>query len=222
VAKIRSQKNWFTWLTIFLLIPSLLLNIFLYSQNKKLEKGTKVIEVLDGDTVLLDGDVRLRLRHIDAPELQFCGGQEAKKVLTDLVKDKKITIQEQILDQYGRPMALIFTGNVLVNQKMLESGWARYHSDSTTKTSILKKAADLVREKKLGIYSALCYQKENPDNPDCNIKGNIDKNSDKRKYYYPGCAQYNFTVVEKDIGENWFCTKEKAEKAGFTKADTCN
>lgn len=62
----------------------------------ELIKGIKVLAVLDGDTILLDGKVKLRLRHMDTPELEFCGGPEAKKLLESLVKDKKVVLQEYI------------------------------------------------------------------------------------------------------------------------------
>ncbi|MFH0762508.1 MAG: hypothetical protein V1925_01290, partial [Candidatus Omnitrophota bacterium] len=58
-------------------------------------------------------------------------------------------------------------------------------------------------------------------NPKCVIKGNYDKNSSLSNYYFPGCPQYEFTIVEKDLGENWFCTEKEAQAAGFTKAKNC-
>lgn len=218
---VKFSKNWLNWIAFIFLIPSIFLNIFLFQKVQTNEKGEQVLEVLDGDTILLENDVRVRLRHVDAPELKYCGGNQAKDLLTGLIKGKKVTVQEQIIDNYGRPMALIYQGNNLINQKMLESGWVRYHSDSTTKVDILKNTANLAKENSLGIYSPLCYQKVNPENPKCNIKGNIDKNSSARKYYLPGCAQYEFTIVEKDIGEDWFCTEKEAQKVGFIKAETC-
>lgn len=209
------------FLGFFLFIVSLVFNFLQYSQNKSLSQGTKVIGVIDGDTIVLEGKVRLRLRNIDAPELEFCGGTEAKDLLEKLVNSKTIIFKEKIIDQRGRPMALIYLGDRLINEEMLKSGWARYHSDQSSAADELKTAADKARSENLGIFSTKCYQTENPDNPKCNIKGNIDKNSDRRNYYYPGCPQYNFTIIEKDIGENWFCTEKEAQAAGFTRAENC-
>jgi endonuclease YncB( thermonuclease family) len=209
------------WLGLILLLPSLLLNYFLLKQSSISQEGIKVIGVIDGDTIVLDGKVRLRLRHIDAPELEFCGGQQAKDLLTDLVDGKSVVIKEKILDQHGRAMALAYIGDELINQTMLASGWVRFHHDQSSQADALQQASYQAREAKLGIFSPLCWQKENPDNPDCNIKGNIDKSTKVKKYYYPGCAQYQFTVVEKDTGEAWFCTEKEAKEAGFAKAATC-
>lgn len=70
---------------------------------------------------------------------------------------------------------------------------------------------------RLGIFS-LC--KELP-NPSCNIKGNIDKNTYKKFYHLPGCKQYNQIIIDKDLGEKYFCTEQEASKAGFIKASGC-
>lgn len=177
--------------------------------------------VIDGDTLVLEGKVKVRLRSLDAPELKYCGGPEAKLELEKLVSGKKVVVKEEIIDQQGRPMALIYVGGVLVNLEMLKSGWARFHSDSTSLRAQLKKAADKVKEKSLGIFSPKCYQKTNPNNSKCVIKGNLDKDANKKIYYFPGCSQYEFTIIEKDLGEDWFCTEKEAREAGFTRAETC-
>ncbi|MDZ7587510.1 MAG: thermonuclease family protein, partial [Patescibacteria group bacterium] len=188
--KLKLPKT-LSWLGLVLVIPSLLLNLFLL--NKSPAGDIQVLGVIDGDTLVLDGKVRLRLRHLDAPELEFCGGQEAKDLLVKLVDQKKIRITEKIMDQQGRPMALVYLGRTLINQTMLESGWARYHSDQTSQTEAIHATANQAKTDRLGIYSSKCYQKENPDQPQCNIKANIDKSTKVRKYYLPGCAQYKFT-----------------------------
>lgn len=209
-----------TIIYIFLAV-SIAFNLLFFNHQSPLDPGIKVIGVIDGDTLVLDGKVRLRLRHIDAPELQFCGGEAAKNLLTELAGGEKVRVEEKIMDTQGRPMALVYVGDSLINEKMLESGWARYHSDKTTQTDVLKAVAAKAKDLKLGVYNPQCYQTENPNNPKCNIKGNLDKNSAARLYYLPNCAQYKFTIVEKDIGEDWFCTEKEAVAAGFTKAATC-
>lgn len=208
-----------SFFSLLLLIPSVFLNIFLWKKYKANEEGYKVIGVIDGDTFVLEGKVRVRLRSLDAPELEFCGGEEAKKILSDLVLGKKIVLKEKIIDTMGRPLALVYLGNTLINKEVLKSGWAKFHSDNNSQREILKKTYEEARGKSLGVFSLKCRQMTNPDNPKCNIKGNIDRS--RKKYYFPGCVQYNYTVVEKDIGEAWFCTEEEARNAGFIKSERC-
>lgn len=185
-------------------------------------EGIKVIGVIDGDTIVTENKVRVRLRYLDAPELKFCGGQEAKEALESLVVGKRVKIKEKIIDQHGRPMALVYRGSILVNEEMLRSGWAKYHSDTTDLTEQIKQTANEAKEKELGIFSQKCSQKVNLDKPECNIKGNIDPNDASVKIYHlPGCVQYETTVVELYRGEEWFCSQAEAKKAGYVKSKRC-
>jgi endonuclease YncB( thermonuclease family) len=223
-----SSKNninfWLILILAFLFFPSLFLNLFFFQKLRQTETKNMVgvLAVLDGDTIVLENKTRLRLRHIDAPELELCGGIEAKEFLEKFVSGKKVVIDQQIPDQQGRAMALIYVDQTLINREMLKSGWARYHSDTTSLSEDLKKANDFAKQNQLGIYSSKCYQKENKENPSCQIKGNIEHaGRGRRLYYLPNCAQYQFVIVEKDLGEQWFCSEKEARSAGYTKAATC-
>lgn len=212
----RTTLPWAAVMAV-LLFPTVILGILNVSPPKT---GVPVIGVIDGDTFVLEGKTRVRLRNVDAPELEFCGGEEAKKMLERLVAGKQVRLEELIPDQYGRGMALVYTGDTLVNREMLAGGYVRYHHDISSKEEELKAARDGAKALNKGIYRR-CQSKENTQNPNCYIKGNIDPQTGAKKYYLPGCAQYAFTVVEQDIGENWFCTEKEAQHAGYTKAKTC-
>lgn len=216
----KKLGNIYSFPVLFLLLCSLLLNGVLLMRKAPEKTGTTVIGVIDGDTLVLEGKVRVRLRYADAPELTFCGGIEAKEQLEKLVVGKTVVIQEQIPDQFGRGMAMVYVGATLVNQKMLESGWARFHHDTTKDKEMLKSIADQVKKEEKGIFGK-CQGKENKANPKCNVKGNIDDTTNEKRYYIPGCAQYAYTVVELDVGEQWFCSEKEAKAAGYTKAETC-
>ena len=156
-----------------ILLLSVSFNIYQFVNRRSSSSAIPVIGVIDGDTLVLEGKVRLRLRHLDAPELNFCGGPEAKQQLENLVTGKSVDITEKILDQRGRAMALTYVGDTLINRKMLSSGWVRYHHDQTTVTADLKAVAAAAKSAKLGIFGPKCWQTENPDRPDCLIKGNL-------------------------------------------------
>ncbi|MBP9818150.1 thermonuclease family protein [Candidatus Shapirobacteria bacterium] len=186
------------------------------------EENIKIIGVIDGDTIVTENKVRIRLRQIDAPELNFCGGEEAKNLLTSLVENKNVRVAENIIDTKGRPMAMIFVEGKSVNREMLQSGWVRYHSDKTSETEELIKIWNEVREQKMGIFSQKCSQTENLTDPKCNIKGNIDPDkADTKIYQMPGCVQYKTTTVNLDRGEQWFCSEKEAVEAGYVKSKRC-
>lgn len=200
-------------------MPSVFLNIWLLISHRT-DTGVPVVGVIDGDTIVVGEKTRLRLRQVDAPETGFCGSSEAANALTALVSKKRVRIEEQIPDQHGRGMALVYMGDTLINEVLLDQGLVRYHSDNTSQTKNLIKVYEKAKKDKRGIWGA-CQSTENRENPNCIIKGNIDKSTDTHIYYTPDCAQYPFTVVEKDIGETWFCTEKEAKKAGYIKAATC-
>ncbi len=201
---------------------SLLVNAYLFSEGKTTEDGTRVVGVIDGDTLVLDDNkTRVRLRYVDAPEAGRCGSEEANKLLTNLTAGKGVRIEKIIPDQFGRGMGLVYIGNRLVNKEMVASGWVRYHSDETAEREIIKKSGEEARDKRLGVFGK-CEAKE-PSNPKCVIKGNIDFVDGNRKtYHLPGCRQYGTAIIREDKGEAWFCTEAEARKAGYTKAKTCD
>lgn len=202
------------------LLVSVVLNVFLLFRGSVLVSGIKVIGVIDGDTIVLEGKSRVRLRYVDAPEKGLCGYEQATKELERWAMGKAVRIEETVPDTYGRGMALVYVGSTLINNEIVASGWVRYHHDNSKVTEEVKAGSDLARQEKRGIYGA-CQSLENTESPKCIIKGNIDKSTDTHIYYIPGCAQYQFTIVEKDIGEQWFCTEVEARKAGYVKSKTC-
>jgi len=169
--KTKASKK-LSLILLVLLFPSVILNIFLSDKLKKSQEGIKVLGVLDGDTLVLEGKTRVRLRSVDAPEIAFCGGRQAKELLEKLVNNKIVLVKETILDTKGRPMALIYANGKLINEEILKQGWGRFHSDDTSAREALKSAYDTAREKSLGIFSPKCRQTENPDNPKGSRLGN--------------------------------------------------
>jgi endonuclease YncB( thermonuclease family) len=103
----------------------------------------KVYSVLDGDTFRFrkeDGTLQsVRLLGVDAPESTTtryrhteCFGTEAKTYLTNLIKNKSIRLEydptQQQVDSYGRLLAYVYLGEVLVNEKMLTDGYAKEYT----------------------------------------------------------------------------------------------
>ncbi len=90
----------------------------------------EVIEVIDGDTFHASLDLgfgftmtqRVRLKHVDAPEILTSEGKAAKAYLEKLLAKSKgqILIQSSELDQHGRPLAIAWAGDTLVDQALLE------------------------------------------------------------------------------------------------------
>lgn len=202
------------------LILSLVFNLVFWQKNQRLVNGNLVSRVIDGDTLVIKSGQTLRLINVEAPELKFCGGPEAQKKLQKLILGKIISYEIVTHDIYNRPLALVYLGEMLINKIILQEGWAKYDGTPSPKREEIKLGFDEAVKNKRGIFS-LCLA-EKPDNPKCLIKGNIDRHRpDEKTYYFPGCANYKQTMVEKDLGEDWFCSETEAEKAGFVKSTNC-
>ena len=87
-----------------------------------------VIRVIDGDTLDVEGDLRIRLVLVDAPELGESGGPEARDYLTNLCLGSLALIDEDDFqigdDPYGRVLAVVYCGGTNANAAMLSSGHA--------------------------------------------------------------------------------------------------
>ena len=184
----------------------------------------QVARVIDGDTFETEDRSIIRFDTLDAPELVNCGGVEAKKELEKLISGKRISLKSQARDVNGRQIASVWIGDAWIDQKLISTGWVAYSSSTVDKYHILKKADLANRQNKLGIYSSKCTQYQNLEKPTCLIKGNIVGewiNKGQKIYHAPGCAQYATTRIEKYRGEQWFCTENQAESAGYTKSKSC-
>jgi endonuclease YncB( thermonuclease family) len=190
-----------------------------------LENGQKIkvpaytaIRVIDGDTFETAEKQKVRLSSADAPELDTCGGPEAKKALEDMIMGKPLFLKIVFTDQYGRFLSLVYTDKIYVNEAMIRKGYAYYLKDSTSVGDTLKKASDIAREKKVGIFSKTCTQVVNTEHPNCNIKGNT---RNGKFYFTPECGRYNDVDVQLYLGDQWFCSEKEAKEAGFVPPSQC-
>ncbi|WP_296667910.1 thermonuclease family protein [Demequina sp.] len=87
-----------------------------------------VIYVVDGDTVVVDGDVHVRLIGYDTPERDQCGYAEATAVLRDAVEGESVALVNPASvadkDSYGRILRYVVIAGRDVGELMIESGLA--------------------------------------------------------------------------------------------------
>jgi endonuclease YncB( thermonuclease family) len=97
------------------------------------EQHTHPLRVIDGDTIVLNGEHH-RLRGIDAPETdQTCRsinyqpwpcGQEATEALKNRIGTAPVTCRSTNNDRYGRHLSICSVGILNLNAWMVENGWA--------------------------------------------------------------------------------------------------
>ncbi|MFV2091818.1 MAG: thermonuclease family protein, partial [Hyphomicrobiales bacterium] len=141
----------------------------------KLKKGGqgRVVEVVDGDTVMLADGRQVRLVGTQAPKLPLGRkgykawplGQQSKAALSDLVAGKRVELRYGGLrqDRYGRQLAHLFVIDAQpprwVQGEMISAGMARTYSfrDNRACVRTLQTREAAARRAGLGIWSLDYY-----------------------------------------------------------------
>jgi len=179
----------------------------------------EVIRVIDGDTFETAEHQYIRLASTEAPELDLCGGKEAKEALEELILGKPGYLKVIYRDSYQRLVSLVYAGGKFVNEEMLAAGYSYYlRSASGDIGEDLGKATERARQRKKGIFSERCTQLTNKEEPSCDIKGNT---RNGKIYYLPECGVYHNVEVQLYLGDRWFCSEKEAIEAGFRKPQQC-
>ena len=128
------------------------------SPTNDFKQGTyHVTRVLDGDTIELQGGIRVRYEGVDAPEGNEAYGLSSAKYNQELVGRRNVLVipTEEKIDQYGRVLAYVYADDVFVNEKIIEEGYARllvFKGKKPEKYDQLKAAEDFARSRHLGIW----------------------------------------------------------------------
>jgi len=90
----------------------------------------RVVEVIDGDTVIIDTGERVRYIGIDTPEKGELFCEECKKKNEELVLGKEVGLERDvsITDKYGRLLAYVWVGDLMVNSEMVKTGYAHAYT----------------------------------------------------------------------------------------------
>ncbi|MEM7008009.1 MAG: thermonuclease family protein [Thermodesulfobacteriota bacterium] len=127
----RRRKTLYLLFVIFIFVA-----YYIFQQADKTPDSAeyRVIEVLDGDTVVIDDPKRSRVRYlgIDTPEiaLEDSPGEPMAKEAWDynskLVEGQSVKLEfdEKQYDPYGRILAHVYVDGLLVNEELLKQGFA--------------------------------------------------------------------------------------------------
>jgi micrococcal nuclease len=109
---------------------------WLGAQRHALDSGYRVVDVLDGDTIVVArGTARdtIRLLGIDTPETHHptkpvqCFGPEASDYTTRRLSGKVVRLEDDVEthDIYGRHLAYVYVDGKRFDDELLEKGYAR-------------------------------------------------------------------------------------------------
>ena len=117
-----------------------------------------VLKVIDGDTIYIKsekGRKKVRLRYIDAPEIKQPYGDMARIFLDNELDDKRITVNSDYKDRYGRDIGDIFVYNkneaIYINAKLIKSGNAWVYKTYRENTYLMN-LENIAKDNKLGLW----------------------------------------------------------------------
>ena len=151
-------------LILIFLIISLVVNTFFicfYFLNFKELKTNQfekalVVEVIDGDTIILEDGRHIRYLGIDTPELNESWGIEATNRNKELVEGKVVELQkgDRDIDEYNRYLRYVYVDGVFVNAELISEGFAEsFIFDPLDKYSqVLVQLEQYAKLKKVGIW----------------------------------------------------------------------
>ncbi|MGB1340517.1 MAG: thermonuclease family protein [Cycloclasticus pugetii] len=130
----------------------------------------KVINVIDGDTVMLKNGLTVRLLGINTPEMGYkgraieAGAVAAKKALKKWVLNKMVLVEYDVeqKDRYGRILAHLFLDDGQhINLEMLRSGQATLsiHPPNLRYAHRFKAMQRQAEKKKIGLWSCRLIRK---------------------------------------------------------------
>jgi micrococcal nuclease len=131
-----------------------------------------VVQVVDGDTVVLAGGVRVRVLGIDAPEMERDGqpadflAHQAKAALAELILNRTVGLEYDRLryDRYGRLLAYLFLpDHTLVNAELVRLGLARVYLISPNLR--YQKELLVAQQEAIGAQRGVWRQLLQPDEP---------------------------------------------------------
>ncbi|MBX7169092.1 MAG: thermonuclease family protein [Pirellulales bacterium] len=126
----------------------------------------RVQRVVDGDTLLLDNDQRVRLIGVDTPEsvkpdtpVQPFGKEATaftRQFLAAGQNRVRLEFDQERTDDYGRLLAYVWVGDRMLNEELLRAGLGRAllrHPYSQAMKDRFKAAQQDARRQRLGIWS---------------------------------------------------------------------
>jgi micrococcal nuclease len=115
-----------------------------------------VKRIIDGDTIELANDDRVRYIGIDTPEKGQPYYKEAKEANRKLVKGKNVSLEFDVQekDKYGSLLAYVYVGNIFINTELVKQGYANVYPvpPNVKYSDLLVKLQREARENNRGLW----------------------------------------------------------------------
>jgi len=119
-----------------------------------------VNRIIDGDTIVVNDTLHVRLENIDAYESDSPIHGEIMDFLNNLILNKNVKIIFSGNDKYNRTLGTVYlTNGINLNMLMVEKGYARVYTEYCDKSSAeyeaLVRAEEIARFYRFGAWSML-------------------------------------------------------------------
>lgn len=86
----------------------------------------RVVRVIDGDTIEIEGGQKVRYIGINTPESDVCYSTESTIRNRELVEGRVVTLERDIseTDKYGRLLRYVYSGELFINEVLVKEGYA--------------------------------------------------------------------------------------------------
>lgn len=126
----------------------------------------RVERVIDGDTLLMEGEYRVRLQGVDTPETKHPNrppepwGLQASDFTRQRVEGRVVQLEFDRArhDAYGRWLAYVFIEGSLLNEELIRAGYSEAETDFPFRADRQRQfrlAEEAARAERLGIWSEL-------------------------------------------------------------------
>jgi len=151
------------------------------NENSTHSDYAKVKSVIDGDTIILENNVKVRYIGIDSPEIlkdkngkeigQECFARESLDENKKLVEGKIVRLEKDVSekDKYSRLLRYVYINDLFVNDYLLINGFASRMiiKPDTRNAALFSRSEKKAKEKRLGLWKS-CGQtgsKKNKQSP---------------------------------------------------------
>ena len=124
----------------------------------------RVERVIDGDTLQLKNQQRVRLIGVDTPEMHGADGRPeefavaATRAMRQWIRNRPIRLEfdRERIDKYQRLLAYVFVGDDMLNERLIETGLSRAETQygySPLRKKQFLAAESRAREARIGLWA---------------------------------------------------------------------
>jgi len=146
----RQCRRWMFFLLIVLVSCS-------DSTSDRRWETARVLEVIDGDSIILTDGRNVRYMCINTPEKKEPYYEQAKQLNRDLVGGKTVTLRfgQRAIDRYGRTLAMVYRGETSVAESLVTVGLATVYGfpDNAAFLPLLIRRQREAIDRRIGLWS---------------------------------------------------------------------